>query len=1011
MVQLKIIDHTGQVRIHELVDDMTTVGRASTNTIQVVDEKASRQHFRIEKAAERFRLVDLKSTNGTRLNGVKLQGEVLLRPGDKITLGGTNFLFDEANAPKDQPAAPAVPAQPAPPPPPAQPVSLTAPTIMSTPGGAPAAAPPAEASAAPPPAASAAPPPPAASAAPAPSAASAAPAPPTAPAAPPPAPAPAAPAAAPEPPAAPAAAAAAAAAVPAEAPKAAEPTAPKYILKVLEGINSGQVYELGTKPLTIGRHSSNTIQMVDDAVSNYHAEIAKEPIGYVVTDLGSTNGTRIKAKQKPEFEKIVKTPLSVGMQVRVGKTTLEFQNIGKPVEDEAFYGTVTLEPEKLAAKLAEPRRRVPMPALVAVAALVFLGVVFGVVKGIPVLMAALGKPGTEAPGKKKEEPKPVDLSNKITNGDFSQGTDDEGNPKDFRIIRGAPGVRAEIVPEADAGKDDVKLGLRINKAGKDPAALTAVETAATFAVEAGKVYEFRGMMRNDGEGLFGLRISWIQGERKFSENVVVLKGSQEWKDKKANLTPPAWAQRAKAGVFVQGNDGKACFDDLVFREEPGAAPVVAPPVKFGSVSVAFEGTKGMFTGVLQGGLVIEGGDLVLVSPDGASVSGLGSAAEPQMKAEANAVSFEGKIYDFALMDLTNYRIEARQGGQGVELIAAVDTPQAGASTPQLRFYITGNISQGDIEAPKAGGGGVEQIPLAEGAKSLTGIEELLFNASKPLQLDLLFAKPTDVELKREGKRCAVTISLKGEMQVALGPESVGQKRAMLAGLNEIQKCLESSRFGEAEVKQKAFRDAYAARFPQAREECGKLQGQIDNEWTKMDKEVRKAVDVVAQLKTPEAADAAKKTIERYQKQWEGSSRLGWVPETLAKIDAYVAIAVVDKDEKEAEKLYRNAEKFIATKVYNVALSLMKKILDDYPKTKTAEKVKEQMPKVEAEKRRMEYLNNLQDRLRNKTKNYLLANDFKGAINAIEKDPEYQENKKDLNEINELLDQWKKRAQP
>ena len=82
---------------------------------------------------------------------------------------------------------------------------------------------------------------------------------------------------------------------------------PKYVLKVLEGANIGKQYELGPKPLTLGRHASNTIQIVDDAASNYHAEVNREPIGFVLTDLGSTNGTRVKLKNKGTLEEVIES--------------------------------------------------------------------------------------------------------------------------------------------------------------------------------------------------------------------------------------------------------------------------------------------------------------------------------------------------------------------------------------------------------------------------------------------------------------------------------------------------------------------------------------------------------------------------------------------------------------------------------------------------------------------------------------------------------------------------------
>ncbi|MCY3024041.1 MAG: alpha/beta hydrolase [Planctomycetota bacterium] len=79
--------------------------------------------------------------------------------------------------------------------------------------------------------------------------------------------------------------------------------------------------------------------------------------------------------------------------------------------------------------------------------------------------------------------------------------------------------------------------------------------------------------------------------------------------------------------------------------------------------------------------------------------------------------------------------------------------------------------------------------------------------------------------------------------------------------------------------------------------------------------------------------------------------------------------------------------------------------------KTADKPKEASPKVEAASARQQDLNGIQDRLRAKVMNHLLANpnDFKGAIEAVEKDKEYQDNKNDLPQVKALLDQWRKAA--
>jgi hypothetical protein len=47
---------------------------------------------------------------------------------------------------------------------------------------------------------------------------------------------------------------------------------------------------------TLGRALDNDIVIADNRVSRYHAEIAQQPPGYVVRDLGSTNGTSLAGR-------------------------------------------------------------------------------------------------------------------------------------------------------------------------------------------------------------------------------------------------------------------------------------------------------------------------------------------------------------------------------------------------------------------------------------------------------------------------------------------------------------------------------------------------------------------------------------------------------------------------------------------------------------------------------------------------------------------------------------------
>src|SRR5207249_4955420 len=72
-----------------------TLGRATTNRIVLKDELCSREHAEIYYADGRWRVRDLNSLNGTRVNDTLLDSEWELSPKDEIHLGRTRLVFVE----------------------------------------------------------------------------------------------------------------------------------------------------------------------------------------------------------------------------------------------------------------------------------------------------------------------------------------------------------------------------------------------------------------------------------------------------------------------------------------------------------------------------------------------------------------------------------------------------------------------------------------------------------------------------------------------------------------------------------------------------------------------------------------------------------------------------------------------------------------------------------------------------------------------------------------------------
>ena len=67
-------------------------------------------------------------------------------------------------------------------------------------------------------------------------------------------------------------------------------------LRVLHGADRGRVFERLPTPVTIGREEGNSIQLNDERISRYHLKLQCDNDRIVVTDLESTNGTKVNGE-------------------------------------------------------------------------------------------------------------------------------------------------------------------------------------------------------------------------------------------------------------------------------------------------------------------------------------------------------------------------------------------------------------------------------------------------------------------------------------------------------------------------------------------------------------------------------------------------------------------------------------------------------------------------------------------------------------------------------------------
>jgi pSer/pThr/pTyr-binding forkhead associated (FHA) protein len=101
MAKLQIFLPGGSEITHDLPEEKTTIGRLPENTLHIDDSSVSSNHAEIIYESHSFFVHDLGSTNGTFLNGAKVETAVL-NHADELRFGSVVCLFTSQGSGNDQ---------------------------------------------------------------------------------------------------------------------------------------------------------------------------------------------------------------------------------------------------------------------------------------------------------------------------------------------------------------------------------------------------------------------------------------------------------------------------------------------------------------------------------------------------------------------------------------------------------------------------------------------------------------------------------------------------------------------------------------------------------------------------------------------------------------------------------------------------------------------------------------------------------------------------------------------
>lgn len=121
MIKLTITEKGGETKALSFDQHEVMIGRVQGNDIVLAKGNISKRHTKIESSGGRMTVSDMKSTNGTYVNGRKIAEPTPVRGGDRIFVGDFLIVLNPgAPALESSPSgARRMPGPPPPPPPPA----------------------------------------------------------------------------------------------------------------------------------------------------------------------------------------------------------------------------------------------------------------------------------------------------------------------------------------------------------------------------------------------------------------------------------------------------------------------------------------------------------------------------------------------------------------------------------------------------------------------------------------------------------------------------------------------------------------------------------------------------------------------------------------------------------------------------------------------------------------------------------------------------------------------------
>ncbi|MFC1587049.1 FHA domain-containing protein [Planctomycetota bacterium] len=704
------------------------------------------------------------------------------------------------------------------------------------------------------------------------------------------------------------------------------------------GDKDGQTEIVKGPVFSIGRSMGNDLRVDVRGISGIHCSLVRQAGQWVLRDNRSKHGTFLNG------QKIIEREINHGDKIKLGKTEFYFNDVEKILAESQMETAIGKPSRVIVRKDGTGRFAVTAAYWMVVEALVLL-----------VVLSAGYHWFRSYWGKEDDSGFQIATDNLLSkNPSFEEGLDANGMPKNWLLRKWDP-ANVRLHSSKSAVHGTKALAFQVSSKMR----LTEMVFQNDIAAEVGEEYELEfSVSALEYYGVLSAQVEWV-GSQKEPDLRRQFKVSPEWQTEVLPIKCPEGVKQFRVAFLMLGrarnDNGTLLLDHIYLHKSPGAQPQAYNRQESipGSGLSVFADDQGRYTlKSLRGPIVPVIGCLWddIQSPVNVFDFSVANRLRPE---EQLGYEFTGEIWPGNLRQPLSWRTRMLTYPQRSEIVLEYKCLGTGDNLRPLYIAMDG-LTSSMVGKLMVSVGGDDPVNLRSlGGNRISNVTEITLAAGTADQCVLKFDVRVSVEVTFAGGGNRLKLkpawrSAQDWMQcnISITTESEAVAQGVSEFKNKIETLIQDGKSAEAYQKMDLYINSggsdSAVKYCQKR--MRELELQANHIADSLLGAARKSVDG-GDLK---AMEKAQKDIARFTREWQGVPFKGSLLTILNQLEAEINKRFEKQNEKNAKRIFLKAKKYHQQKQYTLTAIFLGNILLKYPRASVSVEAAVLLERVQAE---------------------------------------------------------------